>query len=69
MEKETTKRKIREIQISYGNKRELKEQLQDNLLTYFLDSTSYSGFVDALDELTLDGMCEVIIKTIDEHEQ
>ena len=51
------------------NKRELKEQLQDNLLTYFLDSTSYSGCVDALDELTLDGMCEVIIKTIDEHEQ
>ena len=49
------------------NKAELKEQLQDNLLTYFLDSTTYTGLVD-FNELTLDGMCEVIIKTIDEHE-
>ena len=50
------------------NKRELKEQLQDNLLTYFLDSTTYTGYQFGLDELTLDGMCRIVIKTIDEHE-
>ena len=41
------------------NKRELKEQLQDNLLTYF---------DDRLEPWILDKMCQVIIKTIDEHE-
>jgi hypothetical protein len=44
------------------NKRELKEQLQENLLTYFDGLGEYHEFI-------LDGMCEVIIKTIDEHEQ
>ena len=41
------------------NKAELKEQLQDNLLTYF---------DDRLEPWILDKMCQVIIKTIDEHE-
>ena len=43
------------------NKAELKEQLQDNLLAYF-DGLHEDS------ELVLDGMCRIVIKTIDEHE-
>ena len=43
------------------NKAELKEQLQDNLLAYF------DGLHED-NELVLDGMCRIVIKTIDEHE-
>ena len=44
------------------NKAELKEQLQENVLAYF-DRLPFIS-----QEQLLDGLCEVIIKTIDEHE-
>ena len=46
------------------NKLELKEQLQENLLAYFdgcLPSSDDEDF-----SLMLDGMCDIVIKTIDE---
>ena len=44
------------------NKAELKEQLQDNLLTYF------DGLEDFCHEFILNDVCKIVIKTIDEHE-
>ena len=41
------------------NKSELKEQLQENLLAYF------DGY-PPVQERILDGMCDIVIKTIDE---
>lgn len=41
------------------NKQELKEQLQENLLAYF------DGY-PPVQERILDGMCDIVIKTIDE---
>jgi hypothetical protein len=45
------------------NKSELKEQLQENLLAYF------DGYLPSSDDedfsLMLDGMCEIVVKTID----
>jgi|TARA_R110002126_G_scaffold184930_1_gene333334 hypothetical protein len=41
------------------NKQELKEQLQENLLAYF------DGY-PPIQEHILDGMCEVVINTIDD---
>ena len=43
-------------------KRELKEQMQENLLAYF------DGLEDFYHDFILDGMCDVVTKTINEHE-
>ena len=48
------------------NKAELKEQLQDNLLTYFDGLRTFE--LEEAPELVLDEMCKIIIKTVDEHE-
>jgi|TARA_B110000093_G_C12781247_1_gene330609 hypothetical protein len=45
---------------------ELKEQLQDNLLTYF-DAITLG--TQAQHTEAMDGMCDIVIKTINEHEQ
>jgi hypothetical protein len=48
------------------NKSELKEQLQENLLAYF--DTIALG-TQAHHTKAMDGMCDIVIKTINEHER
>jgi hypothetical protein len=63
------KREIYKVQDrAYPNivKQDLKEQMQENLLTYF-DAISWTGIVDKAE--AMDGMCDIVIKTINEHER
>jgi len=46
------------------NKAELKEQLQENLLTYFNGAFTEWTYNEGM----MDDMCNIIIKTIDEHD-
>jgi|TARA_R110000822_G_scaffold170688_1_gene310554 hypothetical protein len=64
------KREIYKVQDrAYPNivKQDLKEQMQENLLTYFDAITLGAGIVDKAE--ALDGMCDIVIKTINEHER
>ena len=54
------------------NKRELKEQMQENLLQIFEDimiaDETGDLYSNSVRDRVLDHMCDVIIRTIDEHE-
>jgi hypothetical protein len=63
------KREIYKVQDrAYPNivKQDLKEQLQENLLTYF-DAITLG--TQAQHTEAMDGMCDIVIKTINEHER
>tara|TARA_R100001244_G_C5152082_1_gene129815 strand:+ start:625 stop:840 length:216 start_codon:yes stop_codon:yes gene_type:complete len=70
------KREIYKVQDrAYPNivKQELKEQLQQNLLQVFEDvnlaDETGDLYSDSVRDRVLDHMCDVVIKTIDEHER
>ena len=47
------------------NRADLKEQMQENLLTYF-DAIALG--TQAQHTEAMDGMCDIVIKTINEHD-
>ena len=48
------------------NRADLKEQIQENLLTYF-DAITLGTHAQHTE--AMDGMCDIVIKTINEHEE